>query len=550
LVLVIGAIAPAAAAPRAPVPSTAPRSISLGNGTYAVTATVFGTPDDGLIGAETASGHVLQRNDRLVALPACTESSCPWLSLDSGVGDHWGPQTACAEDDGLCWVQLVSDKTGDCAVAPVLDLGPLFVHDNWWAPSRERSYPLSKGVPAAEAVNEGKDVGFGPGISDRGYNVGSFQSAPAIDIGAGTWRDLGLPVAAGVSDVHVTLLWQAGVDHSDACGGGGGGNATVTDDLNLRTGPGTGNSVIDVMPDGSRVTVLSGNQNGFYQVRYFNTTGWASGDYLRPDGGATGSLMGVVTEDLNFRGGPSTADAVIDVMPAGALVVLGGDQQNGFLDVRYDGQWGWAYAEYLAAGEVGGGSGGSGSATVREELNLRAGPSTGDDVLAVMPAGADVTLSGDRKNGFVSVAYRGLAGWAYAEYLDGVANDGGTARVSEAVNLRSGPSTKDDILDVMPVGADVSLSGESKNGYVSVNYGGEDGWAAAAYLTTGDGPLPAAIRTVSEDLNLRKGPSRSDSVIRVMPAGANVVLTGERKSGYVSVTYKGKAGWAYAEYLE
>ena len=51
--------------------------------------------------------------------------------------------------------------------------------------------------------------------------------------------------------------------------------------LNLRTGAGTSNSIILVMPNDARVTLLrSSPSSGWYNVRYSSTSGWASGQYL------------------------------------------------------------------------------------------------------------------------------------------------------------------------------------------------------------------------------------------------------------------------------
>lgn len=64
-------------------------------------------------------------------------------------------------------------------------------------------------------------------------------------------------------------------------------------------------------------------------------------------------------------------------------------------------------------------AGGSSSttATVLSGLNLRAGPSTDTDILAAMPAGATVDVTGDAKDGFLPVTYQGTDGWASAEGL-------------------------------------------------------------------------------------------------------------------------------------
>src|SRR4051794_15047813 len=72
----------------APQPAQA---LALGRGNYEITASVFGTDTDDLIGETTSSGRKVRAFDRLVALPACTESSCPWLDLDADPDGEWGP---------------------------------------------------------------------------------------------------------------------------------------------------------------------------------------------------------------------------------------------------------------------------------------------------------------------------------------------------------------------------------------------------------------------------------------------------------------------------
>ncbi len=54
-------------------------------------------------------------------------------------------------------------------------------------------------------------------------------------------------------------------------------------------------------------------------------------------------------------------------------------------------------------------------------LNLRSGPGTEYGVLAVMPKGARVHVTGASENGFAPVTYGSLAGWAFEDYLTEVA---------------------------------------------------------------------------------------------------------------------------------
>jgi hypothetical protein len=93
-------------------------------------------------------------------------------------------------------------------------------------------------------------------------------------------------------------------------GNDGGAAATVTSDLNLRSGPGLDAAIIAVMPTGSVVQITGDAQNGFYPVNYDGTSGYASGDYLGV--GGTDETSGEVDTS-------SAADT------SGAAAAAGGD---------------------------------------------------------------------------------------------------------------------------------------------------------------------------------------------------------------------------------
>ena len=67
---------------------------------------------------------------------------------------------------------------------------------------------------------------------------------------------------------------------SDDPGGEQPAAATVTDDLNLREGPGPQYRVVLVIPAGSTVTVTDEGENGYVPVAYQGTYGWVSEYYL------------------------------------------------------------------------------------------------------------------------------------------------------------------------------------------------------------------------------------------------------------------------------
>jgi uncharacterized protein YgiM (DUF1202 family) len=182
----------------------------------------------------------------------------------------------------------------------------------------------------------------------------------------------------------------------------------TTDALNLRSGPSLNDTIIWVIPKGTEVIASNSRTNGFAEVTVGSREGWAYGQYLiSPDAPeASGTLY--TTDYLNLRKGPSTDDEVLDVLPPLSAVEATDQIIDGYRFVYVDGVPGWAFGQYLV---------GSSTLTTTDVLNLRAEPSTSADVLHIMPLGATVQLTGDESNGFVSVTYNGVDGWAYSKYL-------------------------------------------------------------------------------------------------------------------------------------
>jgi uncharacterized protein YgiM (DUF1202 family) len=224
----------------------------------------------------------------------------------------------------------------------------------------------------------------------------------------------------------------------------------TTSDLNLRSGPGTSYGVISVIPDGATVQryTAAGEENGFAKVYYDGNAGWSSLDYLSEDNSGSGSGgfggyapeaydeslitdVGVITSDnVNFRWGPGTDYEIQDLLQEGDQVAWSDVVVNNFRYVWHAGYEGWIYADYVALDEGqydnGGGVAGGGTDGPFEQgatlvttsaLNLREQPNTSSDVLLVMPEGAKVTAFADAENGFQTVTYNGISGWAYIGYL-------------------------------------------------------------------------------------------------------------------------------------
>lgn len=189
----------------------------------------------------------------------------------------------------------------------------------------------------------------------------------------------------------------------------------TTADLNLRTGPGTSYSIIRVIPSGAEVTV-SNTSSGWAKVSYGGSTGYASLSYLKLKSTlpSTSTTAMITTGNLNLRTGPGTSYSIIRVIPSGAEVsVL--STSNGWARLTYAGSTGYASLSYLKLKTPLPDT----STDIRittEELNLRSGPGTTYSIIAVMPAGAKVTVLSVSGN-WAKVTYAGKTGYAHVGYL-------------------------------------------------------------------------------------------------------------------------------------
>ncbi|MEJ7840076.1 MAG: SH3 domain-containing protein, partial [Thermomicrobiales bacterium] len=134
---------------------------------------------------------------------------------------------------------------------------------------------------------------------------------------------------------------------------------------------------------------------------------------------------------------------------------------------------------------------GTGTRYADGALNLRSGPSVKDGILSVLPGGAAVELSGESSNGFAEVSTDAGSGWIAAEFLlssppaaepEQMASETGTRFTDDALNLRSGPSLSDGVIDILPMGTQVELSGLANGEFVEITTNAGTGWVAGQFL--------------------------------------------------------------------
>ena len=197
-----------------------------------------------------------------------------------------------------------------------------------------------------------------------------------------------------------------------------------------------------------------------------------------------------------------------------------------------------------------------------EGARLRSGPGTGYGIIASLTKGTEVRYIayGGSANGFewhkVMVLATGKQGFIAANLLSmpgsGPGSDPvivGTAKTTASVNLRSGPSTGNSVLRVVPAGSVVQISNTVQSGYRYVIHDGLPGWIAAQYLGSGPSQPSGGTFTTTARLNLRSQPSSTASVLLVMPSGTVVKALSGTANGWRQVSYNGTVGWAATAYL-
>jgi hypothetical protein len=108
--------------------------------------------------------------------------------------------------------------------------------------------------------------------------------------------------------------------------------------------------------------------------------------------------------------------------------------------------------------------------------------------------------------GLVALAVFGAwqAGWTLPTPDDAVTDANPVARAyqtTDAVNLRSGPSTSYAILDVLAPQTPVSVTGAARQGFLPVDVGGKVAWVSAEFLA----PADSAARAPAGDALIRAG---------------------------------------------
>jgi N-acetylmuramoyl-L-alanine amidase len=281
-------------------------------------------------------------------------------------------------------------------------------------------------------------------------------------------------------------------------------------DVNIRSGPGTENKVIDHADYGDSYEVVT-TSDGWYQVRLDgDRTGWISAALVKEGGRWQSSNPNLVVaeataEHVNVRGGASTSYDVITTISPGVsypLLATSGD----WVQLRLpDERTGWVSRQFVQVTES------KAKTTAKEEqqqaavtadmLNVRRGKSTDSEVLGQLRLNELVKVLATEGE-WSQIEYKGSIGYVSTSYLRLPGKPAPVAEpvptnetvpsvtLKEAANLRSGPGTNFTLLQTGSAGASFPLVGKSGNWYEIRLQNGKHAWVAG-WLTDVQGQAAA-----------------------------------------------------------
>lgn len=207
-----------------------------------------------------------------------------------------------------------------------------------------------------------------------------------------------------------------------------------SNNVNIRSGPGTTYSVINSLSTGAAAQVIGGPSSGngytWYQIQYQTSlTGWIAGTYLTLSSGPSGTFgvnSWIMLDDppVNVRSGPGTSYGVTGslnnnnqpVRVTGTATNAGG--YTWYPIVTLGGFSGYVAGDFFEGGIYLNDYG----IVADGPLNLRATASSSGTILLSMPNNASIFINNVTPvyaNGIAwfNVTYNGTTGWAAGMYL-------------------------------------------------------------------------------------------------------------------------------------
>ncbi len=233
---------------------------------------------------------------------------------------------------------------------------------------------------------------------------------------------------------------------------------------------------------------------------------------------------------------PVKESATIKHLSRGSAVALTGASQDRFIEVQAGGTTGWVYYNHLIAKVLG-----------ANDVRLRSAPVVAGNNIIIDGMISDVRVlpTGQIQNGFLSIRYLDIEGWAHGDFLGKVANPtplkgGIVCAAHNNTAIHAEPAGASPTIKKAPKGAKIRLTGQADGNFYAVSYSGVSGWIHTSHL---------CAATVEAGVRVRKSARGTSQSLVELTRGSVVQLTGEFTDGFLSVKFGNKEGWTLATLL-
>lgn len=343
-----------------------------------------------------------------------------------------------------------------------------------------------------------------------------------------------------------------------------------TDQLRVRSGPGTSFRIIGYLNKGQAVSVLDENENWLKISATFGE-GWVAREFIdtknnnnnnnndsKEEDNNKSIGTGIVTETLNIRNEPSTTGTLIGKLTKGTSITIY-SKKNNWLEINYSNQRAWVSSDYVQIGDKDKPSTSNGAigTVTASNLSVRSDTSLNSDIIGSVSKGQKFTIL-DEVSNWVKIEYQpGKIGWAAGWYFtrekgnSELAKDSKVTILHNGTNIRKDPNVQSNVLKRANEGETYPIKAVEDDWYEITLPNGTNGYIAGWLVTTnGTGPgidkkgaegylrsktividpghggidtgATGASGTLEKELTLRTAQLLSD---KLKAAGANVFLT-------------------------
>ena len=277
------------------------------------------------------------------------------------------------------------------------------------------------------------------------------------------------------------------------------------------------------------------------------------------------------TEYVHLRSGPGTNYDSQGVLAEGTVLTVTDTSNSEWYAVRTSGgTTGYIFSQYIA---IGGSDSGSAAKTT-EYVHLRSGPGTNYSSKGVIASGTAITVTDTSNSEWYAVRLsNGTTGYMFSEYIsmsggssssgsDSVPSTESTAaKVTEYVNVRSGPGTNYTSKTVIASGTSITVTDRSNSEWYAVKLSnGMTGYIFSQYIQLSNdsssdaGSVPSTESTpakTTEYVNVRSGPGTNYTSKTVIASGTSITVTDRSNAEWYAVKLSnGMTGYIFSIYIE